>query len=389
MPKAAALQECLDLVSAPYRDWQAQYPGRRAIGYFCTYAPLELLHATGLVPVRLMQSAGPVALANAHLPSFCCALARATTERMLSEEFAFLQGVLFVHTCDTMQCLADVWRMASPQLRVYTFSAPTVLDHAESKAYCVAELHRLACALERDYGASISSEALRDSIRLYNEQRRLLSELHGQRRQLSDTDRWSLTLAGMLMPVEDHNPLLRALLDAAAGVLADRDDGPSVYLVGAVLDDPAIVQLIAELGGRVVGDDLCTGRRYFDVLVDEEAEPYAALAERALQRQPCPSKHSQRDERRLRLSRAIRDSGAQGVIFLLPKFCEPHAFDYVTLSNMVEKLGLGQLLIETDVTLPREALRTRLQAFLEMLCQKDGVSGERRQLSGLRAGKSD
>jgi len=389
MPKAAQLQKCLDLVGAPYRDWQAHSPGRRAIGYFCTYAPLELLHASGLAPVRLMQSSGPVALANAHLPAFCCALARATTERMLSGELAFLQGVLFVHTCDTMQCLADVWRMANPRLRVQMFSPPTVLDHAQSQAYCVAELHRLTRALESDYGVSVSSEALRHSIRLYNEQRRLLGELYYRQGQFSDADRWSLTLAGMLMPVEDHNALLAALLGAAAGVRAGQDDGPSIYLVGAVLDDPAIVQLIAELGGRVVGDDLCTGRRYFDALVDEQSEPYAALAERALRRVPCPSKHSQRDERRSSLLHALQRSEAQGVIFLLPKFCEPHAFDYVPLSNAVEELGLGKLLIETDVTVPSEALRTRLQAFLEMLRQKDGTSGARRQVPALRAGQAD
>jgi bcr-type benzoyl-CoA reductase subunit C len=374
MPEAEALQNCVDLISAPYRDWQVRNPGRRAIGYFCTYTPLELLHAAGLVPVRLMQSSGPLALANAHLPSFCCALARATTERLLSAELAFLQGVLFVHTCDTMQCLADVWRMANPQLKVHTFSAPTVLDHAESQAYCVAELRRLTRALESDYEVSISSEALQRSIRLYNEQRRLLGELY-QTPGFSDVARWALTLAGMLMPVEEHNALLDALLAGVAEGPAERDDRPAVFLAGAVLDDPTVVHLIAELGGRVAGDDLCTGSRYFDAWVDEGQEPYAALAQRALRRVPCPSKHGQQDERRSRLLRALGASGAQGVIFVLPKFCEPHAFDYVPLSQAVERLGLGQLLIETDVTVPREALRTRLQAFLEMLRQKGGASG--------------
>jgi bcr-type benzoyl-CoA reductase subunit C len=389
MPEAPELRKCLDLVGAPYSGWQARYPSRRAIGYFCTYAPLELLHAAGLAPVRLVQSSGPVALATAHLPPFCCALARATTERMLSAELDFLQGVIFVHTCDTMQCLADVWRMANPRLSVQTFSPPTVLDHAESQAYCVAELHRLTHALESDYGVSVSSKALRHSIQLYNEQRRLLSELYRRQGEFSDVDRWSLTLGGMLMPVEDHNALLSALLNAAVDVRAGQDDGPAVYLVGAVLDDPAIVQLIAELGGRVVGDDLCTGRRYFDALVDEQGEPYAALAERALRRVPCPSKHGQRDERRASLLRDLQASGAQGVIFLLPKFCEPHAFDYVSLSNVVEELGLGELLIETEVTVPREALRTRLQAFLEMLRQRGDASGPRPQVSAVHVGQAD
>jgi benzoyl-CoA reductase/2-hydroxyglutaryl-CoA dehydratase subunit BcrC/BadD/HgdB len=340
------------------------------LGYFCAYAPLEVLHAAGFSPLRLLQSSGPVPLANAHLPAFCCALARATTERMLSDELAFLQGVLFVHTCDTMQCLADVWRMANPQLRVHTFSPPTVLDHAESQPYCVAELRRLARTLESEHGLAITYEALRHSIRLYNEQRHLVGELDQRPSRLSDWDRWALTLAGMWMPVEEHIALLRALLDEAADASAEAGDGPAVYLVGAVLDDPAIVELIAELGGRVAGDDLCTGSRSYDTLVDEDMEPYAALTQRMLRRVPCPTKHSQQDERRSSLIAALQVSGAQGVIFVVPKFCEPHAFDYVPLSQAVAELGLGQLLIETDVTVPREALRTRLQAFLEMLQEK-------------------
>lgn len=388
MPKAEAIQECIDLVSAPYRDWQARHPGRRAIGYFCTYAPLELLHAAGLVPVRLMQSSGAVARANAHLPSFCCALARVTTERMLSAELAFLQGVLFVHTCDTMQCLADVWRMANLQLRVHTFCAPTVIDHAESLGYCVAELQRLTRVLESDYGVSISMEALRHSIHLYDEHRGLISQLYQAPRRFADADRWSLTLAGMLMPVEEHIALLRTLLDGEAGVRAEPDDKPTVYLVGAVLDEPTIVQLLTELGGRVVGDDLCTGSRYYDAQVDEGKEPYAALAERALRRVPCPSKHSQGEERRSRLLRGLQASGAQGVIFVLPKFCEPHAFDYVPLSQAVEELGVGQLLIETEVTVPREALRTRLQAFLEMLEQHGRAPGTRHPITPLRTAQA-
>ena len=373
MPKAKVLQNCIDLVRAPYRGLPERYAGRRAVGYLCSYAPLELLHAAGLTPVRVVQSSAPVTRADAHLPSFCCALARATTERMLSGELGFLHGVLFAHSCDTMQCLADVWPMANGQLRVHTFSAPTVLDTAASRAYCIEELRRLARAIESDYGVSISTSALQRSIQLYNAQRRLLAELYSEPQQFSAYDRWALAMAGTLMPLEEHVAALEALLGAGSAP-AGRAKGPRLYLVGAVLDDPGVLQLIAELDGDVVGDDLCTGSRYFDTLVDEDSEPYAALAERILRRAACPCKHSAQAERRSRLLRALQTHGVQGVIFVLPKFCEPHAFDYVPLSQAVEELGLGQLLIETDLTVPREALRTRLQAFIEMLQQQGGTA---------------
>lgn len=356
-----------DLIAHPYRDWQVRYPGRRALGYLCTYAPLEILHAAGFVPVRLMQLSGPVALADAHLPSFSCALARTITERMLSGQLDFLEGVLFVHTCDTMQCAADIWRMARPRFRVLNFSLPSVLSQASARDYLLAELHSLGAALQSEFGVEVMEQALRASIALYNEQRRLLATLYGHRGRLAVDQLWSLTLAGMVMPVEEHNAQLREALRGAEGQSDIARPGSAVLLVGAVLDDLAIPELIAELGGQVMGDDLCTGSRYFDTLADEKIDPYAALADRYLQRAACPTKHDAARPRAQRLLELVRSNKAQGVIFVLPKFCDPHAFDYVPLAKTLTEAGVPHLLIETDLTVPAGQLRTRVQAFIELL----------------------
>ncbi len=351
----------------PYLDWPTRFPDRRAFGYLCTYAPLEVLHAAGFTPLRLMQSSGQMALVDAHLPSFACALARAVTETMLSGQLDFVEGVLFPHTCDTLQCLADIWRMAKPCFRVVTFSLPSVLTGSGARDYLLAELRHLAAILESEFESPVTEEALRGSIALYNRQRRLLSDLYAQRNRLSAQHLWSLTSSAMLMPVEDHNTLLESSLHAAGAAGEVARAGPAVVLVGAVLDEPSIPVLVEELGGRVVGDDLCTGSRYFDQLVDEVMEPFEALAERYVQRAHCPAKHHSRQTRAERLLALVRNAGAQGVVFVLPKFCDPHAFDYVPLSQELDSVGIPHLLIETELTMPSGQLRTRVQAFLELL----------------------
>ena len=58
--------------------------------------------------------------------------------------------------------------------------------------------------------------------------------------------------------------------------------------------------------------------------------------------------------------------GAEGVVFALEKFCEPHAFDYGLIRSGLEDAGLPHLLLEMEQTPSLEALRTRLQAFVEM-----------------------
>jgi bcr-type benzoyl-CoA reductase subunit C len=360
------------LIPHAYRDWESRYPGHRAFGYLCTYAPLEIMHAAGLTPLRLMQLSGPVSLADAHLPSFACALARAVSERMLAGELDFLHGVLFPHTCDTMQCTADIWRMAQPRFPVVNLSVPTVWSGAKVREFWVTQLRGLATTVAASSGSVVTEDALRASIACYNQQRRLLTRLDQQRSHLTAQQWWSLNMAAMLMPVEEHNTVLESVLAELEGGAEARGTRPELIVVGAVLDDPTVLQLMDELGGRVVGDDLCTGRRYFDTAVDELMEPFAALAERYLQRAPCPVKHGVSQPRAERLLQLCNETGAQGVIFVLPKFCEPHAFDYVPLAHALEGAGVPQLLIETDVSTPIGQLRTRLQAFIEMLGQASG-----------------
>ncbi len=366
-PLQPASAELLGWLADPFREWGRRFPGRRAFGYLCTYAPLELLHAAGFAPVRLTQSCGPVALAEAHLPSFSCALARTVTEEMLRGKLDFLEGVLFTHTCDTLQCLADIWRMAAPRFQVLTLSMPTVLGGAADRAYLLTELHRLADTLETTFGCRITREGLLASIALYNTQRRLLAALYERSSHLSALQVWSLAQAGMLMPVEEHVALLQRFLHDLAEPTAPAPSGPAVLLVGAILDDPLIPQLIDELGARLAGDDLCSGSRYWDTLVDEQREPFDALAERYLRRAPCPAKQVAGQSRPQRLLDLVRAKGAQGVVFAQLKFCDPHAFDYVPLSRALDAAHVPHLLLEIDTGVSAGQVRTRLQAFLEML----------------------
>ncbi len=353
----------------PYSDWPARYPGRRAVGYFCSYAPLEILHAAGLTPLRLFPVEGTVAQADAVLPPFSCALARSTTERLLLGELSFVEAVLFVHTCDTMQCLADIWRMAGTDLKVINFPLPAVLSARGARELVQAGQRELLRALEDELGRHVTDESLRASVALYNEQRRLLSELYAWRDRLPALRLWQLSMAGFVMPVEDHISLLQQSLSVAAGADGESRRGPRLAIVGTVLHEGSILDLIEELGGQVVADDLCTGERYLQSSVElhEDGDPQTALVERTLARPVCPAKrHADRDAPE-RLVRLARSRGAQGVVFVLPRYCDPCGFDSVLQRRALDTEGIPHLTVETELTQPTGQLRTRLQAFLELL----------------------
>jgi benzoyl-CoA reductase subunit C len=371
---------------APYTNWPDRYSDHRAIGYFCTYVPEEIVHAAGFVPVRIRSSGKPPSRADAHLQSYTCALCRSALDQALRGDLSFLQGVVFAHTCDTIQALTDIWQMSFPDLYVETIVQPVNLSSPSARLYLIAELKRFRHSLEDLIGQEISGQAISASIALYNEKRRLLARL--LRDRLTAPELFAATSAGFIIPLEEHNPLLSELVELLAeeGVsippsLAGRgwgkvephkprSKGPGLILVGAFLDDPVVLNIIEELGARIVGDDLCTGSRYFAQPVEADGDPIAALADRYLRRLPCPAKHNPDHERSEHLLKLIHVTKANGVVFVLPKFCDPHAFDYAMVKEKLDAAAVPHLRLEMEHSPALDQWRTRLQAFLEILKQE-------------------
>jgi len=367
MTESHALTTLIEAARAPLSRWTARYPGRRPLGVLCSYAPEEIIHAAGYTPVRLRGTAAPLRHADAHLQSFTCALCRSTLDQLLGGELEFLAGAVFAHTCDTMQAQADLWRANSqPGHFVDSVMQPANLGAPAARPYLIAELQRFRRRLAAFAGRPIDDDALRASIALYDETRRLVRSLQAVRGRLATTDFFAVLDAAQIMPREEFNPLLAALL-AGLETAPQAAHGPRLLLVGAVLDEPRLLDLIEELGARVAGDDLCSASRHFLDEVGAEGDPVEKLADYFLRRIPCPAKyHPGHDAGRWLLDQAAA-SGADGIVFALEKFCEPHAFDYALARPQLDRAGVPYLLLEMEQIPSLEALRTRLQAFVEML----------------------
>jgi bcr-type benzoyl-CoA reductase subunit C len=351
---------------APLSDWPARCPDRRAMGYLCSYVPEEMIHAAGFTPIRLRGSSVSLRQVDAHLQSFTCALCRSTFDRALDGELDFLAGTIFAHTCDTMQALADLWRTNIDVGHfVDTIMQPANLGSQVAYNYLVSELRRFRDRLAAFVGHPLSDSDLHASIALYDGTRKMVQALHAYRDRLSAQDFYAVLDAAQVMPREVFNPLLAELLDMLDGLPA-HGEGPRLFLFGAVLDEPRLLDLVDGLGGQVVGDDLCSGSRHFLDQVGS-ADPIHALAEYYLRRQPCATKfHPLHDPGRCLLDQ-LKQVDAHGIVFVLEKFCEPYAFDYARVLPHLNRAGVPYLLLEMEQTPSLEALRTRMQAFLETL----------------------
>jgi bzd-type benzoyl-CoA reductase N subunit len=361
-----ALTLLVDAAQVSPSAWSDRYPNRQAMGYMCGYVPEEIIHAAGFVPVRVRGDAEPLRRVDGHLQSFACALCRSTLDQALGGQLEPLSGTIFAHTCDAMQALADLWRLHLGESHfVDTVMQPANLGSPAARPYLVAELNRFRDRLAAFVGHPITNGALRASITLYDDTRRMVQDLQRLRDRLDVSRFFAVLDAAQVMPREQFNSLLARLL-AELDTLPSHPAGPRIFLVGAVLDEPRLLGLMEDLDARVVGDSLCSGSRHFQERVGE-GEPIPALADYYLRRPPCPTKfHPGHDPGRYLLDQ-IQGVRGQGVVFVLEKFCEPHAFDYALVRSALDQVGVPHLLLEMEQTPSLEALRTRLQAFLEIL----------------------
>lgn len=380
---ATATCNALDVFEAVCADKyatarEAAERGTEVAGYMCSYAPQELLHAAGYMPVRILGRPGNTPLADEVLQQFACSFARSTFDSALADELDFLALVVFSHTCDTMQGLAELWKRRKPGVLVLTLSVPTVTDGDLPRVFFRTELLRVRECLEK-LGGDIPDSAIRESIGLYQRHKKMMQRLYALRRahpeRLSGREMMSVVMASYLMPREEHLELLAGLLESlecSLGILPKYPLAkPRVLVAGSVCQDLGFIAAIEEAGCAVVDDDLCMGSRTFVLPDATEGDPLSILTEQYLSRAPCPAFHKPGFDPGTNLLDKAKEANVDGVVFLLTKFCDPWAFDYPRIATVLEEAGVPLLMLEVEQHLPVPAqLRTRTEAFVEMLQTK-------------------
>jgi len=197
-----------------------------------------------------------------------------------------------------------------------------------------------------------------------------ISELRRENPSLiSSNDLQALVKASMIMDREAFSQELAIVVNA----LEEKQPRPDqalkrLVLSGGMCNIPSVHALIEDCGAAIVWDDNCSGARYFEGSINPDGDIIESIAERYLEKIECPAKHAALFSRGDSLVNIVKTNRADGVIFLFLKFCDPHAFDYPYIKEMLDQEGIASMLLELEMPLPsEEQLKTRCQAFLETL----------------------
>ena len=381
MTAEAIIERCRDLVTQPLgavaEQWKSQHPGGKVVAVYPVWAPAEVIHAEGMLPLSLLGGGTSVELthADARFQSFVCSIAKSTLELGFQGLVKGVDGFVYSNICDVARNLSSIYQRNFQDVFVEYLHLPQNSTSASVAVYCASELRRLAAAFEKALGLGVTPMALGKSIDVYNALRARLRAFYAFRiaepQKLSTVDLYVVLRAATLVPPEEAIPLLDTLLAELPQRSARPRDRLRVVIEGAFCEQPPIglLEVLEDAGCYVVEDDLLLGWRWITGDVAGEGDPYDRLgAAYVNQAVPSSTRHEGREHRSVGLIEKVRRANAQAVIFMPAKFCEPALFDYVLMRQGLELAGIPHMLVEFEEKMwTFERTRNEIETFVESM----------------------
>ena len=365
------------IVEQPYekaKEWKKLH-AEKVVGLFPMHFPEELIHASGVFPVLLQTIDEPVTAGHAYYYPFFCGPTRSIVDQTAKGYLDFLDAVVVGDYCIQVVGAGEVLGQKLPKAKNLFFRLP--VGNAEwTVTDIITGLKEIKRDIEALTGKEITAEAMRESIKLYNKNRVLIRKIYELRKAnpgiLNSKELVTIVKSSMLMPKEEHNAILETLLQELPKRNVAKKDGVRVYVSGSLCGAPKfdILSMIEQSGAVVVGDDLFHGYRYVSTDISEDQEPLEAIANYYIEKNrdvPCPTRCDPTTNWQQYLLDSMKEQGAQALVILMAKYCEPHMFFYPDIKEALEEAKLSHLLIEMEhEVVSLEALRTRVEAFIEM-----------------------
>ncbi len=358
---------------------EAKKQGKKVIGIGCSYVPVEVVYAAGMLPWRITGSwtSDVSPKAAVHRPMGTDPFYTHILDARLKGDLDFLDGVIFTSLDDDMRRLYDVWVYAHNTAFDHIMFLP---HHAREAAQVrfADEIANLIKGLEKFGGKKITKTALLNAIKEYNRMRDLLHKLYELRKRdepaVNGAEVLGITTGAQVMPADLFNKELESLLPYLEGRVAPgvKSGKKNIRLMVSSdgLDDPEFIKIIENAGDIVVMDDLNTGSRWFWLNVkmgDAKKDPVNALSWRYLNRPACPRMGNWNEQ----IEQAIdwaREYKVDGVVDFTYINDYPRQFRVPLFRQALEEAKIPVLSITRDYPVTGAAqLRTRFEAYTEML----------------------
>ena len=360
---------------------EEQKKGKKVFGTFCVYVPDEVVIASdGIVTGLCGGSQFWVPDGETVLPKSTCPLIKASVGARLGKTCPFFRiADMYVGetTCDGKK---KAWEILGKDVPMYIMDMPQMKREKDVVKWAD-EIKEFAKVVEKTTGNKITLDKIKESIEIVNNKRKALERIYNARK--SDVIPISGKDSLLVMQIAFFDDPIRCatMCNKLADELEDRiANNVSVFKEGTkrimISGTPMAIpnwkmhHIIETSGGAVVCEEACTGTRYFEGLVDNNAktldDAYMDIAKRYMGINcACFTPNTGRIDDIIRLAREYK---VDGVIDVNLKFCCLYDTEKLSVQEALKKEGIPVLPIETDYTdEDSEQLRTRIEAFIETL----------------------
>lgn len=357
--------------------------GGKVFGIFCMFVPEELFYAAGAMPLRLFAGfQDSVRTAETVLPRNLCPLVKSTCGCIMLKlgYYGICDSLVYPTTCDCKKKTGEIIVDYMPDTRVMTMELPHTANTTQARKLWLTEIELLKKKIEEIMNVKITKKKLKDTICLVNSKRRAVRRLcelrKAERPPISGSDAMYVTVLSFYDDIRRWTEKAEELCEELEERIQNNTstlniDAPRIMVAGCPIVPPnwKIPNLIEDLGAVITCDELCTGARGLWDLVETcewtMDDMLIALAERYLTLAcACFTPNNNRIERILNW---VKDYNVDGVVYHALHACHLYGIEAFHVRKALEKARIPMLTIETDYGDDIGQLRTRVEAFLEII----------------------
>jgi benzoyl-CoA reductase/2-hydroxyglutaryl-CoA dehydratase subunit BcrC/BadD/HgdB len=361
--------------------------GKIVVGWVGYLIPEEIIHALGLIPIRLGRGGDErlVELGARYISSQNCAFIRACMGMFAENTDPYIQSadaVVFDNACMQVYRLGEVSKYYCKKKSLF-LGVPRDPSSPSAQKYFHHEVEHFTQQLEDLVGKKVESIDLAVSIGLYQNIRDAINELYHFLDSGGSPLNWKevreVVHAGYYLDKTHYLSLLQELLSEIKSLpvmTASKSDAVRIILSGSLIapGDEKLGDLIEHVHGNIVCDDLWSGLNpHLNMYIENPT--ITGIANAYLNRIPhytLPCMDNDNDIRFEHLKALVLKTKSRGVVYHTIRYCDAATLKTTGLKNRLRKEGIPLLEIHTEYSgSDVEAIRTRVEAFFEILKFKD------------------
>ncbi|MEF9427449.1 MAG: 2-hydroxyacyl-CoA dehydratase family protein [Candidatus Mariimomonas ferrooxydans] len=323
------------------------------IGWLCTYTPEEMIIASGFNPIRILGSK-KLNKSESYFPINFCPYLKSSWEALLSAEDS-LSAVIFTNSCDGMRRLYDTAAHYLKDIPAYMLDVPRNTDD-RAKDFFASRLEDFKVFLESLSGSALETDKIAGAIETMNKKRELLANFSrlffDGHTDLKISDYYKIMELSTSSQVNDFISDFEKFIDSlsrkentkpspSGGSTISKDNNiPEVMIIGNLITEDKLWDLLSSIDLRLVSDDLCISSRYYTGLVDNGSPGQAdggtrkekdgllrAISERYLGKPHC-MRMADREAKVAEIEKKVKEDNVRGVIFISLKFCDTMLYSF-------------------------------------------------------------